>query len=57
MKGKKKKEKKEETEKFEIEVHARMNYPRLSDIREMAIELKHIQKECGCNRCTLFVEP
>lgn len=49
--------KKEETEKFEIEVHVRMNYPRLSDIRQWAIELKQIQKECGCNRCTLFVEP
>lgn len=48
--------KKEETEKFEIEVHVRMNYPSLSNIREMAIELKRIQKECGCNRCTLFVE-
>lgn len=49
--------KKEETEKFEIEVHVRMNYPRLGDIREMAMKLKSIQKECGCNRCTLFVEP
>lgn len=50
-------EKKEETERFEIEVHVRMNYPRLDEIREMAIKLKSIQKECDCNRCTLFVEP
>ena len=49
--------KKEEAGKFEIEVHVKMNYPRLAEIREMAMKLKSIQKECGCNRCTLFVEP